>query len=52
MKIDFSYRKKHIVSNSGYIFKGRHYRCGYIYDRNVAKRLIIKEMIEDPLDDF
>ena len=24
----------------------------HIYDRNVAKRLIIKEIIEDPLDDF
>ena len=30
MKIDFSYRKKHIISNSGDIFKGKHYRCGYI----------------------
>ena len=30
MKIDFSYRKKHIISSSGYIFKGRHYRCSYI----------------------
>lgn len=30
MKIDFSYKKKHIISNSGYIFKGRHYRCSYI----------------------
>jgi hypothetical protein len=30
MKIDFSYRKKHIISNSGYIFKGRYYRCSYI----------------------
>jgi hypothetical protein len=38
MKIDFSYRKNHITSNSGYIFKGRHYRCSYVrfptlYDR-------------------
>jgi len=30
MKIDFSYTKKHIISNSGYIFKGKHYRCSYI----------------------
>jgi hypothetical protein len=30
MKISFSYRKRHIVANSGYIFKGRHYRCSYI----------------------
>ena len=30
MKIDFSYRKKHIISSSGYIFKGKHYRCSYI----------------------
>ena len=30
MKIDFSYRKKPITSNSGYIFKGKHYRCSYI----------------------
>jgi len=30
MKIDFSYRKKHIVSNSGYIFKGSHYRCSFV----------------------
>lgn len=30
MKIEFSYRKKPIVSSSGYIFKGRHYRCSYI----------------------
>jgi hypothetical protein len=30
MKIDFSYRKKDIISDSGYIFKGKHYRCSYI----------------------
>ena len=24
----------------------------HVYDRNVAKRLIIKETVEDPLDDF
>ncbi|MFO7783100.1 MAG: hypothetical protein R6V25_00560 [Desulfatiglandales bacterium] len=30
MKIDFSYKKKHIISNSGYIFKGRHYRCSFV----------------------
>jgi hypothetical protein len=30
MKIEFSYGKKDIVSNSGYIFKGKHYRCSYI----------------------
>jgi hypothetical protein len=30
MKIDFSYRKKDIIFNSGYIFKGKHYRCSYI----------------------
>jgi hypothetical protein len=30
MKIDFSYTRKHIIANSGYIFKGKHYRCSYI----------------------
>jgi len=30
MKIDFSYTTKYIVPNSGYIFKGKHYRCSYI----------------------
>ncbi|MBN1849331.1 MAG: alpha/beta hydrolase [Deltaproteobacteria bacterium] len=30
MKIDFSYKKRNIISNSGYIFKGKHYRCSYI----------------------
>jgi hypothetical protein len=30
MKIDFSYSPRHIISNSGYIFKGKHYRCSYI----------------------
>jgi hypothetical protein len=30
MKINFSYSKRHINFNSGYIFKGRHYRCNYI----------------------
>ena len=35
MKIHFSYRKKHITSNSGYIFKGRHYRCSYVRFRTL-----------------
>lgn len=30
MKIDFSYNKKDINPNSGYIFKGKHYRCSFI----------------------
>lgn len=30
MKIDFSYKKGAITVNSGYIFKGRHYRCRYM----------------------
>ncbi|MFO8165830.1 MAG: alpha/beta hydrolase [Thermodesulfobacteriota bacterium] len=30
MKIDFSYTRKYIIANSGYIFKGKHYRCSYI----------------------
>ncbi|KLO23290.1 hypothetical protein X275_02905 [Marinitoga sp. 1197] len=30
MKIDFSYEKKKIDYISGFIFKGKHYRCNYI----------------------
>lgn len=30
MKIDFSYDKKTVDITSGYIFKGKHYRCSYI----------------------
>ncbi|BBE30783.1 alpha/beta hydrolase [Tepiditoga spiralis] len=30
MKIDFNYEKQKIKYISGYIFKGRHYRCDYI----------------------
>lgn len=30
MKINFSYEKKNIDYTSGFIFKGRHYRCNYI----------------------
>ncbi len=30
MRIDFSYSKKAINSTSGYIFKGKHYRCSYV----------------------
>ena len=30
MKIDFKYDKKKIEFNSGYIFKGKNYRCSYI----------------------
>lgn len=30
MKIDFNYDKKFIEFNSGYIFKGKNYRCSYI----------------------
>ena len=30
MKIDFAYKKKAITFNSGYIFKGKYYRCSYI----------------------
>ncbi|WP_129409173.1 alpha/beta hydrolase [Marinitoga lauensis] len=30
MKIDFSYEKKKIDYISGFIFKGKHYRCNYV----------------------
>lgn len=30
MEIDFKYQKKNIKFNSGYIFKGKNYRCSYI----------------------
>lgn len=30
VRIDFSYKTKEIVFNSGYIFKGKHYRCEYV----------------------
>lgn len=33
MKIDFAYEKKNIDYVSGYIFKGKNYRCSYVrYD--------------------
>lgn len=37
MKIDFSYEKKKIDYISGFIFKGKHYRCNYVRFKTLYK---------------
>ncbi|GAB6189258.1 alpha/beta hydrolase [Marinitoga arctica] len=38
MKIDFSYEKKNIDFISGFIFKGKHYRCNYIRFKTLYRK--------------
>ncbi|NLW21902.1 MAG: alpha/beta hydrolase [Tissierellia bacterium] len=39
MIIDFKYERKDIAYNSGYIFKGKNYRCSYIRYKSLYKNL-------------